>query len=64
MKSGDRVAVRDFFGNILKRVVVEADDRYVFVCSPSEWESALQEQREPTSVGFLHRFVVSHEVAA
>lgn len=64
MKSGDRVTVRDFYGETLERVVVEMDDRYVFVCSPSEWDLALRECREPTSVGFQHRFVISHEVAA
>lgn len=52
MHSGETIYVKDYFGEFLRRVVVEWDVDHVFVSHPDEWQSAKQEKRSPVSIGF------------
>jgi hypothetical protein len=63
MRQGDRITVRDYFGNDLNRIVVDWDEDYVFVCDPSEWEAANRESRLPVSIGFHKKYVVNDKAA-
>jgi hypothetical protein len=58
MKPGDKVLVRDAFGQVLKRVVVAVERPNVFICTPEEWKAAKAENREPTSIGFKDSQVI------
>ena len=52
MLRGQSVTVIDAWGKRLKRKVVVASDRKVWVCKPEEFEKASREGREPNSIGF------------
>ncbi len=52
MFTGQLVTVTDAWGRKLKRRVVIASDRKVWVCTVDEYEKASRECREPNSIGF------------
>jgi len=59
LKIGMIIEVSAFRGARLKRRVVEIIDRTIYVCKEEEWESAKQQNREPTAVGFPLKDVIS-----
>ena len=52
MKQGQRVTVKDAWGNKLTRAVVSLSERKINVCKPEELKNALLERRSPVSIGF------------
>lgn len=56
---GDIVRVRAYGGEILNRRVVSADAVTVVVCNEVEYQSALQEERKPSGIGFPADDVIS-----
>jgi hypothetical protein len=50
--AGTLVSVKEFGGNILKRMVVADKGRFVVVCNQDEYVKAKSEGRYPSGVGF------------
>jgi len=57
MQRGDRVEVLEAFDGKQVKIVVEWDDKIVYVCRESEYLRANAERREPNSTGFGRQFV-------
>jgi hypothetical protein len=57
MKRGCLVEATAYKGEILKRRIVEIQEETVYICREDEWQKAIDERREPESVGFNRRNV-------
>lgn len=56
---GKNVKLRAYGGQEIVRRVVEQRNETVYVCTENEYKKASQEKREPVSVGFNVKFVLS-----
>jgi len=59
MKTGSLVAVKTFSDGVVERRVVEIVKDTVYICTEKEWRSAMKDGREPESVYFNWRYIVT-----
>ncbi len=52
MKQGDWVEALAYGGEKLRRRVVAVEPDKVYICTDEEYQAAVRDRREPTSVGF------------
>jgi hypothetical protein len=57
LNRGILVEVEAFGGERLTRRIVEIRDETVYICREDEWNKAIEERREPATVGFNKRFI-------
>lgn len=55
LQRGQQVTAISYGGERLRRMVVADLGRRVLVCTEEEYRRAEQENREPDSIGFLHK---------
>lgn len=57
MRPGDKVLAKVHGGKTVRRVLVDVIENTAVICTPAEWESAIEEKRKPDCVGFPIRDV-------
>jgi hypothetical protein len=58
LQIGQSVSLLAYGDEVIKRRVVDFDDRHVYICREDEWQAAKQEGREPRCVGFKRSDIV------
>jgi hypothetical protein len=57
MKTGQKVRMQ-IYGGEADLILVTEDKNHIYVCAEDEYRKPIQENREPTTVGFMRQFII------